>query len=190
MAGPVKDVEHEGPVPQEWRATLAAIVASLVRGDDVLAGAWMGSIRLRRTFRVHVSMLIDAYGGVTLVPVPEETRQTSVALWQGDHLSCLVDLWTAEEGRSDLVLDAHVFEDGDASEFTWSTSPDPPSARAPAVALAADRSDCHRQPLPTASSSNVRGDRPHLCARQGPLRARRFGPPGRGRRAPRRSRPW
>lgn len=47
-----------------------------------------------------------------LVPLPKDTRGTSVCLWQGDRWQCLVDLWTDQEGRSDLVLDVDVFEDG------------------------------------------------------------------------------
>jgi len=42
----------------------------------------------------------------------EDLWDTSVALWFVDRLRCLVDLGTEEEGRSDLVLDVDVFENG------------------------------------------------------------------------------
>ncbi|MDG4827327.1 hypothetical protein O7635_36250 [Asanoa sp. WMMD1127] len=60
---------------------------------------------------------VDDYGDVTLVPLPEESWDTSVSLWHGDRWSCLVDLWTEQEGRSDLVLDVDVFEHGPGHRF-------------------------------------------------------------------------
>jgi hypothetical protein len=61
---------------------------------------------------------IDDYGDVTLIPLPEAAWDSSVALWYGDRWRCLVDLWTKEEGRSDLVLDADVFEHGSTYRFS------------------------------------------------------------------------
>jgi hypothetical protein len=48
--------------------------------------------------------------GCTLVELPEDTWQTSVSQWMETHWEVLVDLWTAEEGRSDLVLAGRVVE--------------------------------------------------------------------------------
>jgi hypothetical protein len=58
------------------------------------------------------------YGSATLIRLPEATWATSVAMWQGDHWDCLVDLWTAEQGRSDLVLEVAVSED-DGTAFRF-----------------------------------------------------------------------
>ena len=44
------------------------------------------------------------------VALPEETWNSSVCMWYGDHWDVLVDLWTQEEGPSDLVLSATVSE--------------------------------------------------------------------------------
>ena len=44
--------------------------------------------------------------GATLVELPDARWATSVARWTGAGWELLVDLWTAEEGRSDLVLGA------------------------------------------------------------------------------------
>ena len=116
MAAPVKDGERERPVPEDWRATLAAIVDSLVRRDDVLAAGldWIDPVPPDTTALCLGA--VDAYGEAPLVPLPDETWKTSVALWRGDHWDCLVDLWTAE-GRSDLVLDVDVFEDEGGYRF-------------------------------------------------------------------------
>jgi hypothetical protein len=54
---------------------------------------------------------IDQYGA-TLVALPQDSWDTSVCIWMGEHWNALVDLWTKEEGRSDLVLQVHVSEVG------------------------------------------------------------------------------
>ncbi|MGC4769003.1 DUF7668 domain-containing protein [Micromonospora sp. DT44] len=64
------------------------------------------------------------YGAVTLITPPDESWNTSVALWFGDRWRSLVDLWT-EEGRSDLVLDVDVFCSA-ASRTTSSSFPAAP----------------------------------------------------------------
>ena len=50
--------------------------------------------------------------GAALVDLPEESWDTSVAQWMETYWEVLVDLWTVQEGRSDLVLHARVFEVG------------------------------------------------------------------------------
>jgi hypothetical protein len=50
--------------------------------------------------------------GATLKFLPDETWDTSVCIWAGNHWDVLVDLHTNEEGLSDLVLSARV-TDGD-----------------------------------------------------------------------------
>jgi hypothetical protein len=117
VAEPVKYGEHEGPVPQEWRATLAAIVDSLIRRDDTLAAGLYSVDPVPPDTIAACLEAVAAYGEVSLVSLPEETWVTSVARRYGDRWKCLVDLWTAEEGRSDLVLDADVFEAEDGYRF-------------------------------------------------------------------------
>jgi hypothetical protein len=55
--------------------------------------------------------------GATLIALPDEAWITSVAQWYGESWEVLIDLWTAEEGRSDMVLDARVYEVGDDFEI-------------------------------------------------------------------------
>ena len=45
-----------------------------------------------------------------LVELSDETWKSSVAQWMRTHWEVLVDLRTEGEGRSDLVLDARVYE--------------------------------------------------------------------------------
>ena len=49
--------------------------------------------------------------GETLVPLPDATWESSVSQWMGGHWDVVVDLFTEESGRSDLVLAARVFDD-------------------------------------------------------------------------------
>ena len=110
MPEPVKDEER--PVAEVWRPALAAIVDSLVRREGVLARGVEGvePVPLDKT-RSYFDA-VDAYGSVTLVPLPDEAWNTALVIWHGNHWGCLVDLWTAEEGRSDLALDVDIFEQG------------------------------------------------------------------------------
>ncbi len=108
---PVKDTEQEGPVPDVWRPTLAAIVESLVREDSVLAAELPAVNPVSEELSRLCINAVHDYGEVTLVPLPEGTWETSVCLWRGDRWNCLVDLWTEQEGRSDLILDVNVFAD-------------------------------------------------------------------------------
>ncbi len=50
--------------------------------------------------------------GESLVPLPSQTWDTSVTLWQRDYWEVLVDLWTEPGHRSDLVLHMEVREQG------------------------------------------------------------------------------
>ncbi|SEL89313.1 hypothetical protein SAMN05428989_2804 [Pseudoxanthomonas sp. GM95] len=59
---------------------------------------------------------VAAYGG-TLDTLPPETWWTSVYVWMGEWWEVLVDLFTVEEGRSDLVLFLRVRERASKYEF-------------------------------------------------------------------------
>ncbi|MBC3881521.1 hypothetical protein H8K35_08525 [Undibacterium sp. LX40W] len=48
--------------------------------------------------------------GCTLIELPPESWDTSVCIFMKSYWSVMIDLWTKEEGPSDLVLSAHVFE--------------------------------------------------------------------------------
>lgn len=106
---PLKD-EVQTAVPHVWRDTLGAIVDSLIRGDLRIGQGVEDVDPVSADVSNHCREIVANYGSVTLIRLPEATWSTSVAMWQGDHWQCLVDLWTAEEGRSDLVLDVAVSE--------------------------------------------------------------------------------
>lgn len=112
MSAPVKDDgEHERPIPEVWRPALAAIVESMARGDAAVA-AHLPEVSADPEFPEDCRTAVEEYGDVTLIPLPEEAWETSVCQWREDHWGCLIDLWTEEEGPSDLVLDLTVVEYG------------------------------------------------------------------------------
>jgi hypothetical protein len=117
VGDPIRDVDREVPIPEVWRPTLAAIVDSLVRRDAVIGVGLQAVDPIPPETSKACLEAVDDYGDVTLVPLPEQSWDTSVALWYGDRWRCLVDLWTEQEGRSDLVLDVDVFQHGPGYRF-------------------------------------------------------------------------
>jgi hypothetical protein len=111
-------VETEGPVPDVWRPTLSLLVDSLAERAPTIGGGLPEVEPVPGTVREQCLSAVDDYGDVDLVPLPQETWKTSVTAWQGDHWLCLIDLWTEQEGRSDLVLEAEVREGESGFRFT------------------------------------------------------------------------
>jgi hypothetical protein len=88
---------------------LRDVVRRLAEGDYALARRVRGVAPVAAATAEQMRDYIAEYGA-TLVELPDDTWQTSVAQWMGTHWEILVDLWTAEEGRSDLVLGGDVVE--------------------------------------------------------------------------------
>ena len=103
-----KNEDEELPVPTEWRKPLADIVECLASGEFsklsslpavTLEGGWGWQD-------------IDAYirdYGCKLTSLPQESWRTSIYLWMGGYWDVLVDLFTVEEGPSDLALSLRVY---------------------------------------------------------------------------------
>ena len=104
-----KDPDNEHPIPGAWRPMLSAVVQCFVQGDYCLARGVVGVEPVSAATAEQIRDYLNEYGA-TLVELPDDTWQTSVAQWMETHWEILVDLWTAEEGQSDLVLDGSVIE--------------------------------------------------------------------------------
>ena len=105
----LKDPDAAHPVAGAWRPMLREVVRCFVRGDYRLGAGVRGVDPVPGATANQVRDYLADYGA-TLVELPDDTWQTSVAQWMGTHWEVLVDLWTAEEGRSDLVLESQVVE--------------------------------------------------------------------------------
>lgn len=105
----IKDSGHERPIPSAWRPVLCSIVDAFVRHDYGLADGITDVAPVSEETAAHIRQYIGDYGA-SLVTLPETSWDTSVCIWMGNHWDALVDLWTEEEGRSDLVLRVQVSE--------------------------------------------------------------------------------
>lgn len=99
----------EGPIPSAWRPILKNIVDAFVSHDYCLAEGMIGVAPVPEKTATQIRNDIQDYGA-KLVALPQASWDTSVCIWMEDHWDALIDLWTVEEGSSDLVLQVHVSE--------------------------------------------------------------------------------
>ncbi len=100
------DESEQRPIPTHWRQTFREVVAAFVAADYRLREI-PGVEPVSTETATQIQRYIRDYGA-TLTSLPDETWESSVCIWTGSHWDTLIDLWTQEEGRSDLVLHAHV----------------------------------------------------------------------------------
>lgn len=112
----LKDGKHQRPIPTEWRAVLRDVVRAFAVHDYQINCGIPAVSPVSVETAQHIQNYIRDYGA-TLAELPEETWRTSVCIWSGGHWDVLIDLWTREEGQSDLVLAVQVTEDGSAFAF-------------------------------------------------------------------------
>ena len=106
---PTKDETAPYPIPAAWRETFREIVRALAEGDYALSRGLPNVRRVSDDTSEQIRDYVADYGQ-KLVALPEDAWRTSETQWTGSHWGVLVDLWTAGEGRSDMVLGADVFE--------------------------------------------------------------------------------
>lgn len=95
-------------VPEDWRAELVDVVSALAEGDYTLSSLGDPVHEIDESTAMQIREAIEDYGA-TLAPLPEEAWQYAEAMWRvGDEYDVMVNLWTEEDGRSDLVLAATV----------------------------------------------------------------------------------
>jgi hypothetical protein len=113
----LKDPDKAHPIPGVWRPMLCAVVQCFVEVDYGLSRGVVCVEPIAAATAEQIRNYIVNYGA-TLVELPEDAWETSVAQWMGTHWQILVALWTAEEGRSDLVLDGNVVETSEGPRLT------------------------------------------------------------------------
>jgi hypothetical protein len=107
----VKDADRQTPVPDAWRPTLTAIVEAFCEGDFELARGIQDVSPIAPEDVERIAENIEDYGD-ELASLPEESWQTSACQWMDGYWHVLVDLYTVDEGASDLVLDVRAREHG------------------------------------------------------------------------------
>ncbi|MCA9624761.1 MAG: hypothetical protein KC731_37315 [Myxococcales bacterium] len=114
---PVKDPDAAHPVATAWRPLLSEVVRALADGDLQLQRGIAGADAVSAETADHIRRYLRDYGA-TLTELPEAAWETSVAQWMGDCWDVIVDLWTKEEGPSDLVLAGQMRDVDGNSRFS------------------------------------------------------------------------
>ena len=104
------DPTEQQPVPEKWRGILAQVADSIASGNFGPLALMPGVEPVSQATAAQISSYVFGYPA-TLVPLPDESWDTSVCMFNGGEWEVLVDLWTQEEGRSDLVLHVYVSQD-------------------------------------------------------------------------------
>ncbi len=112
----LKDERNQSPVPSAWRSTFSDIVEALKDGDFGVARSVVGVRPISTENAARIAGNIKGYGA-QLTSLPEETWQTSACQWMRGYWDVLVDLYTVEEGASDLALSVRVYEEGSDYAF-------------------------------------------------------------------------
>ncbi len=112
----LKDEDNQIPVPEVWRNTFTDIVEALKEGDFKLERGIKGVRPISEDDAARMASNIENYG-CRLNSLPEETWQTSMCQWMRGYWDVLIDLFTIEEGASDLVLAARVYEEDSSYIF-------------------------------------------------------------------------
>lgn len=107
-----KNEEEELPIPHAWRPIFKSIVSAFVKQDYSLSSGVKNVNTVSKDTAKQIEEYIEEYGE-DLIELPEETWDTSVYICYGDYWNVLIDLWTEEEGRSDLVIKAEVRQKND-----------------------------------------------------------------------------
>ena len=104
-----KNEEEELPIPHIWRPTFKSIVSSFAKGDYGLSIAIKNVNSVSNDTAEQIKEYIEDYGE-DIIELPEETWNTSVYIFYGNYWNVLIDLFTKNEGLSDLVLNAEIRE--------------------------------------------------------------------------------
>jgi len=107
----LKDKDKQRPIPLVWRGVFSDVVEAFKEGDFILGRGVAGVRPISADNARRIGGNIRSYGA-QLTSLPEAAWQTSVCQWMQGYWDVLVDLFTLEEGASDLVLAARVYEEG------------------------------------------------------------------------------
>lgn len=108
MTDPIKDLEKEHPIPDLWKDSIARVVKEISTGNFELTDVGK-NVSLQSTDLVTTNCNNVRDYGCTLIPLLEQTWESSRTQWMGEYWEITIDLCTAEEGVSDLILTGRVY---------------------------------------------------------------------------------
>ncbi len=112
-----KDESSELPIPLVWRPDLVKIVEYLISKDRTSIDSVDFTPISKKEF-AYLDQTISLYG-CTLISLPNESWHTSFYRWMNGFWELWIDLFSLEEGASDLVLVVKVFENDDSYRFEF-----------------------------------------------------------------------
>lgn len=104
-----KNEEEEFPIPNIWRPTFKAIANAFVEKDYSLKSEIKNVNPISVETAEQIKEYIEDYGE-KLIELPNEAWNSSVCICYGNYWNILIDLYTKNEGLSDLVLNAEIRE--------------------------------------------------------------------------------
>jgi hypothetical protein len=104
-----KNEEEELPIPHIWRPTFKAIVNAFVEKDYNLSSEIKNVNPISSKTAEQIKEYIEDYGE-ELTELPNETWDSSVYICYGNYWNVLIDLYTKNEGLSDLALNVELRE--------------------------------------------------------------------------------
>lgn len=113
----VKDEDAAHPIAGSWRPIFLEVVKAFAKGDFELSQGVPGVELVDPGIASQNREYVREYGEV-LVELPKETWDTSCAQWMGSFWEVLIDLYTENEGSSDLVLTGRMNELNGKPQFT------------------------------------------------------------------------
>jgi len=112
----LKDENNQTLVPAIWRDTFKSIADALKDGDFNFSQRVRGGRSVSERDASIITSNIREYGD-QLVALPDDTWNTSACQWMLDYWDVYIDLFTLDEGASDLVLAIRVYENGEFYTF-------------------------------------------------------------------------
>ncbi len=111
----VKDGSTQRPIPTAWRPVFSKVVGALAKHDYELKTC-PPEVSTTPNTDTQIRAYIQSYGA-TLIELPQKSWDSSVCIWYENYWDVLTDLWTQEEGPSDLFLGARVIETDSGYSF-------------------------------------------------------------------------
>jgi len=104
-----KNKEHQVAIPNEWRKILSDIVEAFKDGDFQLQRNIPRVCPVPEKLANCIAGNIEHYGA-KLLSLPEQSWETSVCQWMDGYWDAWIDLFTIDEGCSDLALFVRISE--------------------------------------------------------------------------------
>ncbi|CAN7716334.1 hypothetical protein LJR039_006021 [Pseudorhodoferax sp. LjRoot39] len=112
----IKDEKNQRPIPTEWRGPFKKMV-DLIRVNrfeefPLIEGVSPVPFEISSAITKNIKNY-----GVALAELPEESWLTSACQWMEGYWDAMIDLFSIEEGASDLVLSVRVYENNKSYSY-------------------------------------------------------------------------